>query len=195
MTKQELITILSKTDSRPSIPVVVTVEYPDGTHEFLDIDTFTIYSNTISLNVKSESDTTSDDVNMDPDRPITEKDGDVEEADDRWMYDFYYKKQHNHFLKKLDCIIYEDSKTHEEKPLFVTSFDYDADYAARGITQYSSSSWYVAAPCFTKYRFATEDEIMKAVNSLDAQTWSFAGAEFKDKYREYLKTYLKSVIK
>lgn len=187
MTKQELITILSKSDIPSSKKVVVTVEYPDGTVEFLDIDTFTICSDRISLNVKSELNTTPDCVNMDPNRPITEKVNIVEESDDRWMYDYYYTNPHNHFLKKLDCIIYEDSRTHDENVLFVTSFDYEADCAARGITQYSSGSWYTASPGFYKYRFATEDEIMKAVKSLDYLTLSFSGREFYDKYSEYLK--------
>lgn len=197
MTKQELITILSKSDSQSSNPVVVTVKYPDGTVEFLDIDTFTICSDRISLNVKSELNTTPDSVNMEPDKPVTEKDviiekDDniviVEEANDRWMYDYYYSSPHNHFLKKLDCIVYEDScsTTLNEKFLFVTSFDYDADCAARGITQFTSGSWYEAAPSFYKYRFATEDEITIAVKSIDIQTWEFAHQDFRDKYIKYL---------
>lgn len=196
MTKQELITILSKSDTPSSKKVVISVEHTDGTLEYLDIDTFTICSDRISLNVKSGLNTTPDCVNVEPNHPITEMDQNrpitekvniVEEADDRWMYDYYNSNPHNHFLKKLDCIVFEDSLTHNAGVLFVTSFDYEADCAARGITQCSNGSWYVAAPAFCKYRFATEDEITKVVNSLDTQIWRFAGNEFRDKYNKYLK--------
>lgn len=189
MTKQELITILSKSDSPSSKKVEVSVEYPDGTVELLDINTFTICSDRISLNVKSELNTTIDAPDNEPERQIDlelDELDKTEEADGRWMYDYYNSKPHNHFLKKLDCIIYEDSMTHDEKVLFVTSFDYEADCAARGLIQYGSNYRYAAAPRFYKYRFATEEEIFNAVKSLDAKAWTFTGDEFKDKYIKYI---------